>query len=307
VVSFTCNICGAYNEVEAFATEPASCSCGSNVRLRALIHLLSMELFGTSLILTEFPTLKAIRGLGLSDHAGYAGILAEKFDYTNTFYDREPRFDISEPHPQLAATYDFILLADVLEHIAPPVECALQEACRLLKPRGFLGITIYCNPQDEMREHFPELNEYRIVRLGESEVLVNRRRDGTLEIRDDLIFHGGSGATLEMREYGMTMLENQLLGSGFREVFFLSGNVPPIGVLFDHDVSQPLIARKEPFVLERPAVSQLLEQWRAAGELAQARQGRAELLARQIRMAEESRWLRLGRKLGLGPKFKLPE
>ena len=307
MVSFTCNVCGAYNEVEAFATEPASCSCGSNVRLRALIHLLSMELFGTSLILTEFPTLKAIRGLGLSDHTGYAGILAEKFDYTNTFYDREPRFDISEPHPQLAATYDFIFLADVLEHIAPPVEWALQEACRLLKPRGFLGITIYCNPQDELREHFPELNQFRIVRLGDSDVLVNRRRDGSLEIRDDLVFHGGSGATLEMREYGMTTLENELLGAGFREVFFLTGNVPPIGVLFDHDVSQPLIARKEPFVMERPAISQLLEQWRAAGDLAEDRQGRADTLAAQIRMAEDSRWLRLGRKLGLGPKFSVPE
>ena len=55
MVSFTCNICGAYNQVENFATEPASCGCGSNVRLRALIHLLSMELFGQSLPLVEFP------------------------------------------------------------------------------------------------------------------------------------------------------------------------------------------------------------------------------------------------------------
>ena len=307
MVSFTCNICGAYNEVENFATEPASCACGSNVRLRALIHLLSIELFGSSLILTQFPTLKAIRGLGLSDQSGYAGILAEKFDYTNTYYDREPRFDIAEPHPQLAGTYDFILLADVLEHIAPPVERALEEACRLLKPRGFLGVTIYCNPQDEMREHFPELNEFRILRLGDSEVLVNRRQDGSLEVRDDLIFHGGSGATLEMREFGMTALESKLISSGFREVFFLTGNLPPIGVLFDHDVSQPLIARKEPFAMDRCALSQLVEQWRAASELAEGRRGRADILASQVRMAEESRWLRLGRKLGVGPKFSMPE
>src|SRR5689334_11176933 len=105
-----------------------------------------MELFGTSIVLASFPKIKAVRGLGLSDQPGYAQILAEKFDYTNTYYDREPRFDIREAHSELAETYDFILLADVLEHIAPPVECALQEACRLLKPRGFLGITVYCNP-----------------------------------------------------------------------------------------------------------------------------------------------------------------
>jgi len=196
MVSFTCNICGAYNQVEHFATEPASCDCGSNVRSRALIHLLSMELFGQSLPLTEFPTLKAIRGLGMTDKEGYAKILADKFDYTNTFYDREPRFDFTESHPQLTGAYDFILSADVLEHIAPPVERALEEVCRLLKPRGFLGITIYCNPGDQMREHFPDLDEYRVVPLGESVVLINRRRDGALEIRDKLIFHGGSGSTL---------------------------------------------------------------------------------------------------------------
>lgn len=307
MVAFTCNICGADNEVEEFATEPATCGCGSNVRLRALTHLLSMELFGNSLILAQFPKLKAIRGLGLSDQPGYARILADKFDYTNTFYDREPRFDIAEPHPKLAGSYDFILMADVLEHVAPPVECALEEACRLLKPGGFLGITVYCSPSDQMREHFPELDEFRIVQLGDSQVLVNRRQDGSLEVRDDLIFHGGSGATLEMREFGMTALENQLRNAGFREVFFLTENLPAVGVLFDRDVSQPLIARKEPFVMDRRGQSQLAEEWGAANELARRQQERADSLAAQVRMAEESRWLRLGRKLGVGPKFKVPE
>jgi SAM-dependent methyltransferase len=266
-----------------------------------------MELFGNSLILAQFPKLKAIRGLGLSDQRGYAGILADKFDYTNTYYDREPRFDIAEPHPKLAGSYDFILMADVLEHIAPPVECALEEACRLLKPHGFLGITVFCSPSDQMREHFPELNEFRIVQLGDSQVLVNRRQDGSLEARDDLVFHGGSGATLEMREYGMTALENQLRNAGFREVFFLAENLAPIGVLFDHDVSQPLIARKEPFVMDRCGQSQLAEEWRESSDRARLQQERADSLAAQVRMAEESRWLRLGRKLGVGPKFKLPE
>jgi SAM-dependent methyltransferase len=307
VVSFTCNICGADNEVEKFATEPASCGCGSNVRLRALIHLLSMELLGNSVVLADFPKLKAIRGLGLSDQPEYARILADKFDYTNTFYDREPRFHIGEPHPELAGTYDFILMADVIEHIAPPVECALEEAWRLLKPHGFLGITVYCNPSDRMREHYPELNEFRIVPLGDSQVLVNRRRDGSLEVRDDLIFHGGSGTTLEMREFGLTALQNKLLTAGFRDVFFLTENLPPIGVLFDHDVSQPLIARKQPFVMDRTGQSQLAEEWRDASDRARRQQKRADSLEAQVRMAEESRWLGLGRKLGVGPKFKVPE
>src|SRR5438270_6461431 len=106
MVAFICNICGARNQVEQFATEPATCACGSNVRLRALIHLLSMELFGRTLVLADFPKLKAIRGLGMTDKECYASILAEKFDYTNTHYDREPRLDFTAQHPELAGAYD---------------------------------------------------------------------------------------------------------------------------------------------------------------------------------------------------------
>lgn len=213
LTSFHCNICGAYNSVEAFATEPASCPCGSNVRMRALIHLLSLELFGKSLCLVDFPELKAIRGLGMSDQQCYARILADKFDYTNTYYDREPRFDFTESHPQVFGTYDFILSSDVIEHIAPPIEHACQEASRLLKARGFLGVTVYCNPTDQMREHFPDLHHYRIVPLGGAFVLVNRKQDGSVELRDDLVFHAGKGATLEMREFGITELRAKLLAS----------------------------------------------------------------------------------------------
>jgi SAM-dependent methyltransferase len=301
MVAFTCNICGASNEVETFATEPASCACGSNVRLRALIHLLSMELFGQSLCLADFPQLKAIRGLGMTDKDGYARILAEKFDYTNTFYDCEPRFDFTESHPELYGTYDFILSADVLEHIAPPVELALEEIAQLLKPRGFLGATIYCNPADQLREHFPSLNEFRIVRLGDSPVLVNRRRDGGFEVIDNLVFHGGSGATLEMREFGAAALKGKLMAAGFREVHLHTDDLPAIGVIFDHDVSQPLIARKERFVLEPAAQTQLVEQWRAAEQRSREARESADSLAARIRLAAESKWLKLGRRLGLGP------
>jgi len=308
MVSFACNVCGEFNEVEHFVTEPATCRCGSNVRVRALIHLLSMELFDESLPLVDFPKLKSIRGLGMSDKEGYAAILAEKFDYTNTFYDRDPRMDFTETHPQLQETYDFILSADVIEHIASPIERALEETCRMLKPNGFFGVTVYCNPSDVLREHFPELHTYRTVALGDEVVLINRREDGALEIHDGLIFHGGSGATLEMREFGITSLREKLLGAGFRDVHLLSEDVPPIGVLFDKDVSQPLIARKQPFSLSRAAVRELLDQSLAAREQvhkleeeAATLREEAAILSTRMKMASESRWVKLGRKFGLGP------
>lgn len=267
------------------------------------MYLLSSELFGRNLMVSEFPRLKALRGLGMTDHECYAKILAERFDYVNTHYHREPRFDFTEPHPQLAGSYDFILSADVLEHIAPPVERALEEACRLLQPNGFLLVTVYCAPSDRMREHFPELWEYRIALIGDKPVLINRRRDGSLELREDLIFHGGSGATLEMREFGVTALRSKLLGAGFQSVQLLTENIPEIGVLFDHDVSQPLVARKDPFVMDLAARSQLVDAWRAAELQARQQQERAEVLLTQMRLASQSTWVRLGRRLGLGPRF----
>jgi hypothetical protein len=304
MVSFICNICGAHNAVEHFVTEPASCGCGSNVRVRALVYQLSMELFGQTVPLPDFPKLRSIRGLGMTDKEGYASILADKFDYTNTHYDRDPRFDFTERHPDLYGSYDFILSSDVIEHIARPIERALEETCLLLKPRGFLALTIFCNPQDNMREHFPDLHEYRVVSLGASQVLINRRHDGTLEIRDDLVFHGGSGATLEMREFGITALKQKLCAAGFLDFEFLTENVPEIGVIFDHDVSQPLIARKQRFAGDLPAWTDLVRMWRLAD--AEASDGRRliERQSAQIRLGSESRWLRLGRKLGIGPDFE---
>jgi hypothetical protein len=297
MVAFTCNICGAENEVKQFASEPATCRCGSNVRIRALMHLLSIEIFGESIPLVEFPRLKSIRGLGLSDKACYAEVLAEKFDYTNTFLDRDPRFDLSQPPAEWTGAFDFLLAADVLEHVAPPVERAMEAACRLLKPHGFFGITIFCNASGRMREHFPHLHEYRVVPLGGTDVLINRRSDGQLEITDDLIFHGGSGATLEMREFGAAALRQKLAQAGFCDVEFLEANVPGHGILFDHDTSQPLIARMGSFCLERGARNELVAAWRTARD-------RAGSLERQAQLAAASRWVRLGRKLGVGPKFE---
>jgi SAM-dependent methyltransferase len=194
MVEFICNVCGSRNATAGFAAEPASCGCGSNVRTRALIHLLSMELFGRSLIAADFPRLKSVRGLGMSDKPCYASILQEKFDYQNTFYEREPQFDFSKPHDALYGTLDFVLSADVLEHVAPPVETALMEVHRLLKPHGFLVATVPCSSGEMLREHYPDLHEYRIVPLGGAPVLINRRRDGRLEVTDELAFHGGVGA-----------------------------------------------------------------------------------------------------------------
>jgi hypothetical protein len=165
-------------------------------------------------------------------------------------------------------------------------------------------VTVFCAPGDRLREHFPDLHEYRIVPLGAGQVLINRKADGKLEIRDDLIFHGGSGSTLEMREFGATSLREKLTAAGFREVDFLVENLPDIGVFFDHDVSQPLVARKERFAMESRTIAEFTDAFRAAQQSLWAERERSARLEEQIRLAARSRWVKTGRKLGVGPKLK---
>ena len=277
-----------------------------------------MELFGRNLVLADFPRLKSVRGIGMSDKSCYASILQEKFDYRNTFYDREPRFDFSQPHIDLYGTLDFVLSGDVLEHVAPPVETTLTEILGLLKPHGFLVATVPCSSGEMLREHYPDLHEYRILPLGGTPVLVNRRRDGHLEVTDELAFHGGFGATLEMRQFTVAALYEKLLASRFTNVRFFNENVPECGILFDRDVSQPLIAAKEqPFALTGPARAEIIDLWRSsedgawrdrqlaanAENLARETCALNETLAARIRLASGSRWLRLGQAFGVGPKF----
>src|SRR5260370_6983573 len=133
MVSFTCNIWGHDKTVATLGHEASSCAgCGSSVRLRALVYTLAMELFGEGLPLPEFPNLPAVKGLGLSDQVSYASTLAWKFDYTNTFYDRQPRIDITEQHPDLPATYDFIPSSDVFEPFSLPGDPPSEPPSNLL-------------------------------------------------------------------------------------------------------------------------------------------------------------------------------
>src|SRR5688572_25877901 len=103
-VRFRCNICGAACETprSTIARERASCdSCGSTVRWRSIISVLSTELFGQNLALPDFPNRPDIRGIGMTDWGVYASQLAKKFTYTNTFYHTEPKLDITSIPPEM--------------------------------------------------------------------------------------------------------------------------------------------------------------------------------------------------------------
>jgi len=217
---FRCNVCGkrASFPRDEISREYWSCfHCGSNVRWRSIIHALSTELFGTSLVLPEFPRRPDLVGVGMSDWDGYAVQLAEKLAYTNTYYHQEPLLDITCVDPSQYGRYDFIIASDVFEHISPPILKAFENARRLLKPGGVMIFTVpYV--EGETKEHFPELHEFSIHKKGSGWVLSNRTSDGRSQEFSEIIFHGGPGSVLEMRLFGKDALMRNFKDAGFGAV-----------------------------------------------------------------------------------------
>ncbi|HVO99000.1 MAG TPA: class I SAM-dependent methyltransferase [Bryobacteraceae bacterium] len=265
---FLCNICGTECErpAEGISREGASCPvCHSSARVRALIALLSEELLGVPMSLAEFPAMKGIRGIGMSDSQELAERLAKKLDYANTFYHQAPRFDVTHPDPADFGRFDFILTSEVMEHVPPPIEQAFANLFRLLKPEGVLIMTTPYSLGGKTREHFPDLHDFTLASPGGKTVLINRRRDGTLETFEDLVFHGGPGSTVEIRVFTEESLRENLFGAGFSSVRIASEDIPEFGIEHAETWSLPIAARKKPF---HPPAADLSREYLAAHRLA---------------------------------------
>lgn len=247
-VRFQCNICGRHCHAprESLGRETASCDgCGSTLRMRSIMALLSRELFGAVLPIDDFPRRPRLRGIGLSDWDGYATRLARVSDYTNTYYHQAPRLDITEVGDDLAGSCDFLISTDVFEHVAPPVSRAFAGARRLLKPGGLLVLTVpYALEFSHTLEHFPELHHWELEPGGPGGWrLRNTRRDGLQEVFEDLVFHGGPGTTLEMRLFSRDSLLAELRDAGFRDVRIAGEDIPEAGVYWPCTWSLPVLAR----------------------------------------------------------------
>jgi SAM-dependent methyltransferase len=244
--TFRCNICGAACSVPLtdVRREEISCACGSTVRFRAVVSTVSCGLFGRSITLAEFPVNHDIVGLGMSDWDGYARLLSDHLGYTNTFYHQQPMLDVTAELPgELVGAHDFVTSSDVLEHIAPPFVAGLRNCRKLLKPGGFLVLTVPFVLDGHTVEHYPDLHDYTITTVGDTPVLVNRTAGGTLEVFGDLVFHGGDGSTLEMRLCALPDLLRDLDEAGFTEVTVMDENVPEHGIAWNAPWSLPILAR----------------------------------------------------------------
>jgi SAM-dependent methyltransferase len=247
---FRCNICGSPCKagISELKREKPSCPvCGSTVRQRAIIDVLSKELFGESIILTEFPTRHDIIGIGMSDWIGYAAILEKKLGYKNTYYHRKPNLNITSIDPLFEGTLDFIISTDVFEHVAPPVSVAFENARKLLKPNGVLIFSVPYTKDNQTNEHFPDLHKFKIIKSGDSYILRNITQHGDEQVFDNLIFHGDSdgafGATLEMRFFSESSLMEEFAKAGFKNVKFYKEANFEYGIYWECDVSLPIALR----------------------------------------------------------------
>jgi hypothetical protein len=133
--------------------------------------------------------------------------------------------------------------SDVFEHVAPPVQRAFVGAYALLRPGGLLVLTVPYVPDGSTQEHYPELDDYALVPLQSGHVLVNRTSAGALQVFEDLVFHGGPGATLEMRLFALPDIVASLEAAGFEEVSVVDEDLAH-GVVWQDDYSRTLTARK---------------------------------------------------------------
>lgn len=294
---FTCNICGVSNNsgIDVEDREGVSCTnCRSCIRFRALILALSRALFGLELPLCDMPVLKNVRGMGISDSEIYAEPLREHFDYVNTFYHQSPFFDLLQPDESHFGKYDFVICSEVLEHVRAPVDGAFRTLGSLLKPHGVLVLTIPYSIDAHTIEHFGDLQNSGFVDIGGKTVMVMRSKTGAYEVFDELVFHGGHGSTLEMRLFSEADLRENLRAQGFSRISVEALRSEKFGVYLSGPCSLPILASKSrSFCMDVPAIAELMTQYAEAQNT--------------MRVAERSKWLRIGRMLGLGPKLSQPK
>jgi hypothetical protein len=231
----------------ALSREEISCiTCGSTVRMRGMMHALSIALFGRALALPDFPNRRDLIGKGMSDWDGYANPLSKKLGYINTYYHMEPMLDITAISTQDEQSVDFLLSTDVFEHVAPPVSMAFENARKMLKPGGAFIFSVPYSLERETQEHFPNLHEFTVDSKNNNRTLINRTRDGRVEEFSDLVFHGSSvgGETLEMRVFSENGLLNDLQHAGFMDIQIMREPYFEFGIYWPSPWSVPIIARE---------------------------------------------------------------
>lgn len=230
-----CCLCGGTNSYDFDANraewvperncrEKCFCeSCGCSWRDRAIGFGVLHGLKSASGPLNSRMRDTSVRGLGVSDSDSLSVALSAAFDYTNTHVDRFPELDIRNIPSSLPGQFDFVTCSDVLEHVLTPVEIAISGLNSLLSDGGFAVISVPVYPT--FKEHYPGLVQWREV--GGRVDWIDEH--GVQRTDEAPTFHGGTGHTLELRQWTEETFEVALLAGGFSRVEPLP-SVPSIGV-----------------------------------------------------------------------------
>jgi len=249
-VSANCPICGtSYSlNISVHSREGKLCpNCGGSGRSQAIAYHVSKILTNSVSPLRSHKMDKSKKIVGLSDGKVYADILEKKYDYTNTFYHREPFLDISNPAKKFYYSFDLLITTEVFEHIIGPSINAFKGSFNILKPGGHIILTVPFINKGESIEHYGEdLIAYTSYKNNSGDWVAELEfNDGHSEVDENAKFHGGPGKTLEIRLFSRQRLLRELRDSGFINIEIHDENLPQYGI--NWGAASRVITAKKPF------------------------------------------------------------
>ena len=240
LAAFVCNLCNASNRVlpSQLTRETPSCaSCGSTVRFRSIAHLLVRELLGEDRALPDLPESPHIVGIGLSDALSYAvaaGPALQLHEYILRYRAEARHHGSSELAGGSARLRDCKRRIRACRAAGIPCirgRAAAPQAGRRIHPdRAVLA-------RPGHRRAFSRSARLQDRRAAEgTRRLQNRTREGSEQAFDGLVFHGGDGATLEMRLFSRAALLRELRDAGFSRVRLANEACPRFGIVWREPV-----------------------------------------------------------------------
>ena len=236
-VHFSCPICEgkSWTDISELHREGGICrSCGSTVRHRAIILAILKASSNSPLtyfwgLSRRFPEVKKQDTviIGLSDHHVMVDYLTSRFTYTNTFYDDEPKLDITSP--EITSKADILISSDVFEHTLGDPSFAFAGAASILKAGGKFVLTVPYTQDGQTIEHYPGLKSYRFD--SDTGSTFGLFEDGERELVN-AVYHGGPGSTLELRMFSKEGVLNCLQKAGFVDIEIDERDIPRYGVYF---------------------------------------------------------------------------
>lgn len=164
-------------------------------------------------------------GLGISDDINLSVVLHAKFFYSNSFYDTFPYLDIRNVPVLAKASFEFVTCSDVLEHIDTGIIKAFEGLRSLIKPGGFVVVSVPIDRSERHSEFYKDLSSFEITTDG----VYWKNSKGRKYIDRSPEFHGGRGQNLAFRQFSVSSLNKSLRVAGFSKVIEIAF-APKLGI-----------------------------------------------------------------------------